>query len=135
MPSVALCLAHPPAVYSRPGVEVSGNVVDAEESRRTELTRRLHSSPLDVTPRDESTNRNKIARERRGPKAPPDGRTVPSPFCLMNPSGTPIHGCHKPVTNTHFSAAPEAPWKALQALPLQALHLAYEAGPFATLDV
>ena len=47
------CLAHPPAVYSRPGVEVSGNVVDAEESRRTELTRCLHSSPLDVTPRDE----------------------------------------------------------------------------------
>ena len=47
------CLAHPPAAHSRPGVEVSGNIVDAVESHRTEPTMHLHASPLDVTLRAE----------------------------------------------------------------------------------
>ena len=44
-------------------------------------------------------------------------------FCLGAPNPTPI--LRDPY---HYL-------KALQALPLQALHLAYEAGPFATYDV
>jgi hypothetical protein len=61
------CLAHPLAAYSRPGVEVSGNVVDAVESHRTEPTMHLHASPLDVTLRAEDhqdrreTDRNTLS--------------------------------------------------------------------------
>jgi hypothetical protein len=47
------CPAHPLATYSRPGVEVSGDVVRAREPHRIEPTMHMQASSLDVTPHDE----------------------------------------------------------------------------------